>query len=66
MNPQDGQDASSGDDVTIADDEKIDRVAALVLDRERPVAVVDRGGKVVGTLSQKAIIDVLLNRAENA
>jgi CBS-domain-containing membrane protein len=41
-------------------------VAALVLDREHPVAVVDRDGKVVGTLSQQAILDVLLNRAENA
>ncbi len=66
MSPQDGQAASSGGDVTVAADEKIDHVAALVLDRERPVAVVDRDGKIIGSLSQQAILDVLLNRAQNA
>jgi glycine betaine/proline transport system ATP-binding protein len=66
MGPPGGQATSSGGDVTVKADEKIDQVAALVLDRERPVAVVDRDGKIVGTLSQQAILDVLLNRARNA
>ena len=66
MGPPGGQATSSGGDVTVKADQKIDQVAALVLDRERPVAVVDRDGNVVGTLSQQAILDVLLNRARNA
>jgi glycine betaine/proline transport system ATP-binding protein len=41
---------------------KIEKVAPLVLEGERPVAVVDREGRVIGRLSPQAVLDVLLNR----
>ena len=56
-------DAAADGEVTVPADDKIQDVAAAVLGRETPVAVVEGDGTVVGTLSRQAVIDVLLNRA---
>ncbi len=55
-------DAAVDGEVTVPADDKIQDVAAAVLGRETPVAVVEGDGAVVGTLSRQAVIDVLLNR----
>jgi glycine betaine/proline transport system ATP-binding protein len=47
---------------TIEAGDKIQDVAALVLEGERPLPVVDREGRVIGRLSPQTVLDVLLNR----
>ncbi len=59
MSADDGQ---ADSDVSVGADDKIEDVAALVLEHERPVRVVDRDGTVVGHLSHQSVLDVLLNR----
>jgi glycine betaine/proline transport system ATP-binding protein len=54
--------AEADGEVSVSADDKIQDVAALVLERERPVPVVDRDGSVVGRLSHQDVLDVLLNR----
>ncbi len=70
MSPNDGQDDSQdggqdGGEISVGADDKIQDVAALVLERERPVRVVDRDGIVVGCLSHQSVLDGLLTRTAN-
>jgi len=49
-------------DVRVGADDKIEAIAARVIDQARPVAVVDGEGRIVGRLTREAVLDVLVRR----
>ena len=60
MRPLDGSPAPA---VQVRDTDKIDAIAAALVDRESDAAVVDGSGAIVGRLPRQMVLAVLTNRA---